>query len=218
MKAFMVAGLVTMIGLPAANAAVITGVTATASSSLTGFDRGVGHLVDGSGTDFSTGDTSNQPDGTMWLNNGNGAYGGTADNSPSVTFNLGTQYALLGMTVWNYNEGTAPFTDRGIASADVYTSADGTVFTLLENVVLNQAPGTVTSFGQNVGLSGTAQYVRLSNLGQFVGDDSNFVGLSEVQFNGAPPVLESPVPEPASMMLMGTGLLGLLASRKRARS
>ena len=74
-------------------------------------DRRAIHSVDGSGLDTSTTPPShtNQPNGTMWLNTGDGSAGGTPDphingDLAQITFNLGGLSSVDSFRVWNYNE------------------------------------------------------------------------------------------------------------------
>jgi hypothetical protein len=90
------------------------------SSELAGFgDRGAGNLVDHSGQVGRTHDLN--PDQTMWLNNG--TLGAPNDLAPEVTFDLGGEFFVDHMNVWNYNEFFVPsaldFTSRGVATADI---------------------------------------------------------------------------------------------------
>ncbi len=201
---------------PAASAELITGVTIhDVSSSLAHigeadlFDRMASYTVDGSGLNINgPGTHSCGPDGTMWLNGGiNYAYGYN-DTDPQITWDLGALYNIDTMRIWNYNEwsGVAGLlTARGIHTTDVLYSADGTNYTLLNNITLNQAPGSDTvDFSQVVPLNLEAEFIRFHNITDFPGADTGFVGLSEIQFNG------TAVPEPSILALIGMGAFALI--------
>jgi hypothetical protein len=142
-----------------ARANVITGVTIQdVSSQLTqNFTRAASFTVTAPGLNINgPGTYSDVPDGNMWLNTGNGCCGGfsssdptnNTDAHPQITWNLGGVYDVNSMRIWNYNENSgnpAEFTLRGIHPADVYTSTDGTNYTFLESITLNQAPGNENS-------------------------------------------------------------------------
>ena len=203
MNKALLLSVATLLSIPAAHAAVITGVSASASSALVspslGFDRAASHTVDGSGQNVS-GTTANSPaDGTMWLDTGNGANGGINDTAPQITFNLGATYILSNITVYNYNE--VNFAARGIASALLSTSLDGVNFNVIGPLSFNEAPGTTSAIGQIINVNLTAKFVELSNFVQFAGDDNKLQGLSEVTFSGTRQVAQA-VPEPASLFCL----------------
>jgi hypothetical protein len=136
----------------------------------------------------------------MWLNTGDGCCGGfsntgtvlspDSDTAPQITWNLGSVDYVTSMRVWNYNENSGHpgmFTKRGIDTADVYVSTNGTSYTYLESVTLNQASGSDTvDFSQFVTLDTDAQYIRFENIADFPGADNDFVGLSAIEFNTIP--------------------------------
>ncbi len=196
-----------------ADAAVITGVTASASTEFVGGGRGAVNTVNGSGTDFGTGFTSVDPT-TMWLNNGAAGYGGAVDAAPQITFNLGGVYNVSAANVYNYNE--ASFTGRGVQSAQVWAALADMTYFFLGNITLATASGdATTNNAQGVYIGTNAQYIRFQNLTSFVGvEDNFFIGLSEVSFDGV--AVPAEVPEPTSLAILGFSLLGLAAARKRA--
>jgi hypothetical protein len=189
-------------------------------------DRQAIHCVDGSGLDANNppGHT-NQPNGFMWLNTGDGSFGGGTDPHPNgdlaqITFNLGGLSLVDSFRVWNYNEVNG-FTDRSVQTLtiSIATSAGGP-FTLLTDPnnnsttwVFDQAPGTTGYTGQlfTLGTPFQAAFVRFDILTNYdsAGTDHGFVGLSEIQFYG------SPVPEPSTWTLVGVGMIGLLGLRRR---
>ena len=201
---------------PQANAAVITGVTVAATSSLGApFNRFDVNTVNGSGTDFTTGFVSTDPS-TMWLSNGNGAFGGAADTAPAIVYNLGAVYNVSVANIFNYNEASG-LSVRGVHNAEVWAALSDGIFGFLGNIVLAQGSGLDSvNESQGVYIGTAAQFVSLRNLTAFVGADYGFVGLSEVSFDGTS--IPTEVPEPATMALLGFGLLGAAAARKRLRA
>jgi hypothetical protein len=187
-------------------------------------DRRAIHCVDGSGLDANNppGHTNN-PDGTMWLNTGDGTFGGGPDPRPNgdlaqITFNLGGLSSLDSFRVWNYNE--VNLNDRSVQTLtiSIATTAGGP-FTLLTDPnnnsttwTFDQAPGTAGYTGELFNLSTPVQagYVRFDLLTNYdaAGTDHGFVGLSEIQFYGT-----AAVPEPSTWMLLGVGFLGLIGLR-----
>ncbi len=175
----------------------IEGVTIEDVSSelVGGFDRAANYLVDGSGWDEALGTHTVTPDGFMWLNTGIFA----APNDPNVpgaviTFDLGANYDLGSLTVWNYNEALPGREDlllRGANEVEIlFAESEGGDFTSAGDFVFVVAPGQdLEDFGQTIDLSAiseatNARLVRF-NITSNHGGDNNFVGLSEVRFTGA---------------------------------
>jgi len=221
-RSLTVVGTTATLGLisTALQGALITGVTIEdVSSELTsGFDRQANYLVDGSGFDEGAGTHTVTPDGFMWLNNGTFA----APNDPNspgavITLDLGSNYTLDSLTVWNYNEtlpGRPELLGRGANAVEILVaSSEGGAFSSLGNFNFDIAPGLAdVDFGQNIDLSsfgaaGNARQVRF-NITSNHGGDNSFVGLSEVRFDGAA------VPEPSAAILALIGLAGCLRRRR----
>jgi len=163
----------------------IVGVTAT-SNGTSEEANGPENTVNGSGlTDgLHSADTAD-----MWLC--------TPDpNAPTyIQFDLGMLYSVYDMMVWNHNSGFEVALGFGIKNATVEYSANGTDWTLLEDVVLNQAPGTpdyaantVINFG-----GAAAQYVRITVVDSYM--PTGQFGLSEVAFTSIPVFATNPQPE-----------------------
>ena len=104
------AGVVTLALATTSQATVINGVSiADVSSQLVtnNFNRAAVFTVTAPGLNFTPsvpGSYSNVPDGTMWLNAGDGCCGVAADTTPQITWNLGSDDYVTTMRVWNYNE------------------------------------------------------------------------------------------------------------------
>lgn len=202
---------------PAALAANIPVASANVSSSsqIAGFNRIDDYIVNGNGLGID-GSHTTVPDLNMWLSSG-GAFGGE-DTDPFVLFDLGDEYIIDSIRVWNYNErsgfngadGFVPYTRRGVNEVAIEY---GTTPALGATV-----PG-ITNFAEATGLSTytgetfdgftpfIARYIRF-DIASNHGGDNNFYGLSEVRFDGRP------VPTPASLPILTLGL-GLIAARRR---
>ena len=157
--------------------------SATATSSLGGnFNRMDAFVIDGSGLN-ADGSHTTAPDGFMWLSNG--SFTSPQDLEPEIVFDLGAEYTVDTMLVWNYNEST-PL--RGVGTADILIAgADGVFSVLIENQAFDAAPGAGdVDFHQTIDLGGVkAQFIKL-DISANLGGDNDFVGLSEVQFQGTP--------------------------------
>ena len=160
------------------------------SELITSFSRDADNVVNGSGWFADGGTHSITPDGTMWLNAGNGCCGDEPDPllpAAEIVFDLGSEKNVDHMKLWNYNEtlpGREDLLLRGVAEMDILTAGDDLVFTpLASGVSVDAAPGDeLTDFGQVFDFGGTkARYVKLSLLSN-LGGDNDFIGLSEVQF------------------------------------
>lgn len=196
----------------------ISGVTVESfSSELTGFGgRTADETINGSGFNSATG-VHNNDAADMWLTKGT-AFEGGGDPLPDafITYDLGDNYDLNSLNVWNYNE--VNLTNRGAQNVEIsVASEEGGAFISLGNFVFDQAPGTSGDFGQLIDLTSflAADDVRLVRLdiNSNWGDGDQVVGLSEIRFVGT-----QVVPEPATFVLaaFGLALVGLACYRRRS--
>lgn len=177
-------------------AALITGVTASASSSIYSAD----HAVNGNG--LSNGKHGTLAVGNMWR-----SIEHNAEQVGWIQFDLGGVYTLARMHVWNYNG----HTPTGMKDADIKLSADGISWTSWSETFA-QASGSSNYTGFDVSLKNiSARYVRIeSNSNHASGFFSTTsVGLSEVQFDGVS------VPEPATVALLVLGGVFWVRHRKK---
>ncbi|MGB0143802.1 MAG: PEP-CTERM sorting domain-containing protein [Akkermansiaceae bacterium] len=197
-----------MAGFTHAALIVIDPANVTASSQIgdaTTFDRDDDYIVDGSG--LTGGQHTGSVEPNMWLSSGT-TFGGV-DTDPRVTFDLGAEYVISQIQVWNYNESPPNLTARGVNAVTINygtTPALGATVPGITNFA--QATGAETYTGEifNSFAPFTARYIEF-DIDSNHGGDNNFYGLSEVQFDG---VL---VPEPSTALLGGLALLGLIRRR-----
>jgi len=142
----------------------------TASSYYTPDNRAPWNTVTNtfiSGNNFTT----TAPGNNMWLTNG----------TPTgwIQFNLGGVYNVSSLTVWNYNEYG---NNRSMMNVTIPVG-DGASNWTTTTTVFNAATGNATCPGQSVPVSGTGQYVKITNTTQWPGSDT-YVGLSHVSLFG----------------------------------
>lgn len=179
-----------------ASAAPLNIANVTASNTFFSYD--LNNLTNGVGL------TGNLHDGVWsnkWL-----AVGDTA----TLVFDFGALMNLTDTSIWNYGPGCCDAA-RSVKDLGISYSLDNMTYTNLPGFVLTN-PVTDPFAAQVIELNIDARYVKFS-LNSSHGGNAGFIGLSEVQFNGAP----AAVPEPASLGLLGLGMAGLAASRRRAR-
>lgn len=204
-------------------AELVTGVAIhDVSSELPAFNRLAPFVVDSSGL---TGNVhSTDPGGTMWLNAGNGFFnGGNADpTNPGgvgavISFNLGGQFDLSEMRVWNYNEQSRSgnFFNRGARSVSVFAAPDLT--SPLQHVgdyefLRATGAGYVGDvYSLNISDVQLVEFRISSNHNNNQAADALLVGLAEVQFF-------SSVPEPSAAAFLLVGAAGYLLRNRRRRS
>jgi len=127
----------------------------------------------------------------------------------SATFNLGSLQTVDGLAFWNFG-GLGGSLAYGITQFSLVASVDAAFTTPLALGTFNPTvystlnPAQIFSFGAT-----TAQYFRLEG---FVSNGAGAIGIGEIAFRDAA------VPEPASMILLGSGLGALALRRRRAKS
>lgn len=196
---------------PASSLTIIPGVTAsTPMGSLYGVTT-PDKMVDGSGLSgadwVSFSGAHDAGDATGWKSP-------VGTTSGSITFELHDLYLLDSFAVWNHAQ---IYGDRGARNVFVLTSTDGVTFTSLPDgpTQFARAPAEPV-YAQVFDIADVlASHVRFDIVdGYGVEGDRGIrnVGLLEVRFSGTP---AAPVPEPATILLAGTGLLATLALVRR---
>jgi len=186
----------------------ITTVTATTSMG-SGFGTNIINTVNGNGLSAPTLTATHA--GTSPANSWVSTQGVLTGQ---ITFNLGGVFSVNSFSFWNQNGGgPGAAGSTGIRNVQVFYSTDGVIFTALA--------GGPSSFAQVPGAVGlppeifsftavTATHFRFivrSNYG-----DTAQTGFAEVGFNSV-----QAVPEPATMLLLGSGLVGLASKVRRRR-
>jgi hypothetical protein len=123
-----------------------------------------------SGPGFSTDTHDNQQD-DVW-------HHAASDSSPYVTFDLGRSCNLSVTRIWNLNQ--AGYTVNGASNVLVSVSTDGTSFTALEAITLDEGTGTTNEPSQSFSTPATGiRYVKLQPLDGYGG---GWNGLGAVRF------------------------------------
>jgi hypothetical protein len=151
-------------------------ITATASSSNDPNTMGAVNTINSSGLvqgKHSIIETD------MWLS-------ALGDTDPWIRYDFDQPYKLDKVQVWNYNNSLEPQFGTGVNDVNIVYSLDGTNWMTLENVTIDQAPGSDTYEGMSVDLNIAAKTVILdinSNRSPFGAPQ---YGLSEVVFYTIP--------------------------------
>lgn len=187
-----------------ANAALITGVTATTNMG-SGFGTDIVNTVNGIG--LSSLDLTATHAGTL----PNNSWVSSGTTTGSIFFDFGQSFLVDSFSFWNQNGGGPGASgSTGINSLNILYSVDGISFSSLfaGSSIFSQVTGTNAS-PEIISFSVVnARYFRfdvLSNHG-----DINQTGFAEIAFNDT-----TSVPEPASIALLGLGLAGIGFSRKK---
>lgn len=148
----------------------------------------------------------------------------SAGPRPSITFDLGAEYTVGGLHVWNYNDPVIAgpshlereMTNSGIKDVEVTfsTTAIDAGFGDPEVLVFAEGTGLNDYTGEDLLFSAThtARYIKFQPTSNH-GHVWHYTGLSEVRFfdtGGA-------IPEPSTLILPAMGVVGLLAYGWRRR-
>jgi len=177
------------------------GLGAVGSGTLTGFDQGAwswsgsASVVNGS----STG-TYSAPMGVTGKDTTNYMSVPNPNSSGSVTLSLGQGYGYFGFWSGSLDRYNSISFYLGGTQVDIFTGAQ---------LAIGTANGDQTSFATNHYIS----FYHFSSLFDTVVFSSNGYAMEFDEVTAG-----APVPEPATMLLMGTGLAGLIAANRRRKA
>jgi len=163
--------------------AFIVPVAAAASSSQEGAGRLPLKVIDGSGFEELT------PGSGVYIHtnnvyaDGNCMWNGGITKDTWISFDLGKDYNVNGMYVWNYNE--KGWTNRGVKDVEVLASPDGAEFKPVGAFKLDMASGTEDYMGQTVPFDKPvkARHIKFQIKSNYRNGEQT--GLSEVRFSNA---------------------------------
>jgi hypothetical protein len=185
-------------------------IVVRASSSVEG--KGPENTVNGSGLDSTGLLHGNIGEGTMWLSS-------PAGEQPTwIEYDLGKDYKLHEMWVWNANEGLETMVGIGFKEVLIEYSADGVEFVTLGTThEFTQAPGEPDyEHNTTVNIDGkAARYVRLTANSNWF-DILEQYSLSEVRFFYVPVHARNPKPASGQTDVTLDVILGWTAGREAA--
>jgi hypothetical protein len=125
----------------------------------------------------------------------------------TITFDLGKLYNVDRLAIWNEDSfGINAFTVSSAGEDNVFGAAQS--FTAISGGIFQNYSAQVFTLTSTT----LAQYLKISVQSTHSNDitqEFGFASLGEVAFS------TSPVPEPTTLLLLGTGLLGLIGVRKK---
>lgn len=132
----------------------------------------------------------------------------TGTSSGTIVYDLGATYNIDRLAFWN--EESAGVSSLSVyISNDLFPSAFAGTFTPTDWPVADYS-ADIFSFGSSF----SGRYVRFDLVGGYQGSSFPFGAVGEVAFSTG----SAPIPEPGTMMLLGSGLVGLAGwGRKKFR-
>lgn len=227
---FVTVAAATSLALTAASpgATLITGTSIHASSTV-GANAAMGpeNAINGSGL----------PGGVPSLTGSHGSgstlnwWSGWTNPAWQITVDLGGNYPLEQVHVWNYREGAGLNDSRGLRNVEIYVSPDGDAANLVKlttngtgahdngsgGFIFPVAPTDAEYLGFDLDMSGVTNVALLGGARLFRVDGGSdtwtggtgWGGLAEIQFGTS-------IPEPSVALLGGLGVLALLRRRRNA--
>lgn len=221
MRSAIVGGLFSILMMSSAAHALQTNIALGAPVTSNSENNAYSYTFSGSAvTDGKTGDTSPGGIFSFWISQDN-------VTSAFVTIDLGATYNITGLTVEDTHNGA--YFDRGTNAFAVgfgstaltaQAAASGSpvttgAFTVAQWQNLTDVSVTAPGTGRFVTFLATSAYGNSTGDNTGNGSVHSFsVGLNEIQVFGT--LANASVPEPISMALLGSGLLGLIALRRRS--
>ncbi|MCY3018166.1 MAG: glycosyl hydrolase family 28-related protein, partial [Planctomycetota bacterium] len=163
--------------------AFIVPMAATASSSQEGAGRLPFKVIDGSGFEELTPGSGAYIHTNNVYADGNCMWNGGMTQDTWISFDLGKDYNVNGMYVWNYNE--KGWMNRGVKDVEVLALLDGAEFKPVGTFKLDMASGTEDYKGQTVPFDKPvkARHVKFQIKSNYRNGEQ--AGLSEVRFSNA---------------------------------
>jgi hypothetical protein len=169
-----------------------TGIAPCAVSTCLGFGTDINQIADGDTTNFN-------------------GYAGADGVVGIITLDLLGNFNLQSFTLWNdlnvFHEGIETFKLHFYDASDTFIQSTATL-----TAPVSQLSGQTYSFASSVL---NVSKVDLETLSLLTGGVGSRIEIREVAFDGTQSVSASPVPEPGSILLLGSGLACVAAWRRK---